>query len=157
MCQTPFTGHDLIFTSTYSLLRWRTHPYTHLKYNLKWNLCTVFACRSWCYLSIWILLARAAQSFSGASYRDVCLLLNIMQLDYTCLVVLKAPIKYILKTQQLFLFPELKTWLLKIIQRLYHELFHVGFFFFLFFSDISQCRSKHICSGREAERARCKH
>ena len=44
-----------------------------------------------------------------------------MELDCTKLVVLKATQIYIWKTQQQCLFPEIMTWLLKIIHRLYCE------------------------------------
>lgn len=56
-------GTTSFVTSVYSLLRWRTHLYTHLACNLKWNLCTGFPCVSWCYLSIWILFGKSCPVF----------------------------------------------------------------------------------------------
>ena len=60
-----------------------------------------------------ILFQCELQSFGAISHRDVCLLLNIMELDGTQFVVLSAPKKYILKHQQQFVFPEIMTQLLR--------------------------------------------
>ncbi|MDF4377384.1 hypothetical protein P3378_24580, partial [Vibrio parahaemolyticus] len=60
--------------------------------------------------------------------RDVCLLLNIMELDGTQLVMLKVAQNTFEQQQhqQQCVFPEIMTWLLKIIHRPCCEQFHVG-------------------------------
>jgi len=90
------------------------------------------------------------QSVGDISCRDVCLLTSIIELDGTQLVVLKAPEKYIWKSQQQCLSPEIMTLLLKIIHRPCCQL-----------PVISPCRRRCVSThGWEAcacNSTRCKH